>query len=168
MAETEAKKYDLDRVVRLVIALVCIGLGIYLINYLSSVLLPFLVGCVLAYMLNPIVEFFKKILFMKNRIIPSILTLVLFFGVIYLVVRYLFPYVAKEFGEMGELLSAYAQAELKGREIPVEITQFINDYLKSKGKTATHLRSPGWAPGSGFVSLHFQKHPGPHSNCFSS
>ena len=129
MAETEAKKYDLDRVVRLVIALVCIGLGIYLINYLSSVLLPFLVGCVLAYMLNPIVEFFKKILFMKNRIIPSILTLVLFFGVIYLVVRYLFPYVAKEFGEMGELLGAYAQAELKGREIPVEITQFINDYL---------------------------------------
>ena len=129
MAETEAKKYDLDRVVRLVIALVCIGVGIYLINYLSSVLLPFLVGCVLAYMLNPIVEFFKKILFMKNRIIPSILTLVLFFGVIYLVVKYLFPYLAQEFSEMGELLGAYAQAELKGREIPVEITQFINDYL---------------------------------------
>ncbi|MBQ4139424.1 MAG: AI-2E family transporter, partial [Muribaculaceae bacterium] len=66
-AATEAKKYDLDRVVRLVIALVCIAVAIYLINYLSSVLLPFLVGCVLAYMLNPIVEFFRKILFMKNR-----------------------------------------------------------------------------------------------------
>ncbi|MBQ3960051.1 MAG: AI-2E family transporter [Muribaculaceae bacterium] len=128
-AATEAKKYDLDRVVRLVIALVCIAVAIYLINYLSSVLLPFLVGCVLAYMLNPIVEFFRKILFMKNRIIPSLLTLVVFFGAIFLIVKYLFPYLAQEVGEMSKMLSAYAQAELRGREIPVEITQFINDYL---------------------------------------
>ena len=120
-AATEAKKYDLDRVVRLVIALVCIAVAIYLINYLSSVLLPFLVGCVLAYMLNPIVEFFRKILFMKNRIIPSLLTLVVFFGAIFLIVKYLFPYLAQEVGEMSEMLSAYAQAELRGRRFRLRL-----------------------------------------------
>ena len=37
--EATTKKYDLDRVVRLVITLVSIALGIYVINYLSPVLL---------------------------------------------------------------------------------------------------------------------------------
>ena len=56
------KRYDFDRVTRLVITIVCIALAIYVINYLSKVLLPFLIGGLLAYMLNPLVELIRKVL----------------------------------------------------------------------------------------------------------
>ena len=39
----EQKKYDFDRVVRLVLTLVSVGVGIWLLNYLSPVLMPFVV-----------------------------------------------------------------------------------------------------------------------------
>ena len=43
MDNTETRKrYDLDRIVRLVIAIVSIVAAIYVINYLSGILLPFL------------------------------------------------------------------------------------------------------------------------------
>ena len=42
------KKYDLDRTVRLVLTCASVGLGVFLINYLSSILLPFVVGCLLS------------------------------------------------------------------------------------------------------------------------
>ena len=50
-------KYTFDRVVRLVIALaVIIGLAL-LVNRLSGVLLPFLIGWLLAYLIHPLVKF---------------------------------------------------------------------------------------------------------------
>ena len=46
--EAPRKRYDFDRVARLVITLVTVVAIIYVLNYLSSVLLPFLIGSLLA------------------------------------------------------------------------------------------------------------------------
>ena len=43
------KRYDFDRVTRIVITIVCVAVAVYAIHYLTPVLLPFLVGCLLAY-----------------------------------------------------------------------------------------------------------------------
>ena len=55
-ADTGKKPYTLDRVVRLVITVVCVVAGLWLFNYLKGVLVPFIVACIIAYMLNPFVE----------------------------------------------------------------------------------------------------------------
>ena len=41
MAQTVQKKYDFDRVVRLVLTVISVGVGVWLVNYLSPVLMPF-------------------------------------------------------------------------------------------------------------------------------
>lgn len=129
VVETARKKYDLDRVVRLVITIVCIVAGIYVINYLSGVLLPFLVGCLLAYVLNPCVEFFMRLFRTKKRTVPALLTIVLFFGVIILLCILLLPYVASEFADMSKMLARYAAHEFKWPNLPPAVQAWIETHL---------------------------------------
>lgn len=133
--ETTAKKYDLDRVVRLVITIVCVVAGIYVINYLSGVLLPFLIGGILAYMLNPLVEFIRKVLHLKGRGIASVLAIVIAFGSLTLILWYLIPYLAEEFTYMGKLLTSYAQKSLEDRNVPAVVDQFVRKNVDFKQLT---------------------------------
>ena len=73
---TSRKPYTFDRVVRLVITVVCIIAGLLLFNYLSGVLVPFIVACIIAYMLNPFVEWHCKLLKLRGRVLATILTIV--------------------------------------------------------------------------------------------
>ena len=52
------KPYTLDRVARLVIAIFLIIATALLVHRLSSVLLPFLIAWLLAYLLYPVMQFF--------------------------------------------------------------------------------------------------------------
>ena len=60
-------KYTFDRVVRLIIALaIVVGIAL-LVNRLSSVLLPFLIGWLLAYLIHPLVKFVQYKVKVGNR-----------------------------------------------------------------------------------------------------
>ena len=74
--DTGKKPYTLDRVVRLIITLACVVAGILLFNYLKGVLVPFIVACIIAYMLNPFVEWHCKLLKLRGRVMATILTIV--------------------------------------------------------------------------------------------
>ena len=131
----EKKKYDLDRVVRLTLTVITVLGAIYIANYLSSVLLPFLVGCLLAYMLEPMNKFLMRLLHVKNRMIPAIITMLLFLGLIFLILQFLVPYFIDEFSEMGKLLGNYAKHEFHIKGIPVEVQQFFDQYLHTDAIT---------------------------------
>ncbi len=74
-------KYTFDRVVRLVIALaVIVGLAL-LVNKLSGVLLPFLIGWLLAYLIHPLVKFVQYKMKVGNRGV-SIAIALLFIAVV--------------------------------------------------------------------------------------
>ena len=74
-------KYTFDRVVRLVIALaIVIGVAL-LVNRLSSVLLPFLIGWLLAYLIHPLVKFVQYKMKVGNRGL-SIFIALLFIGIV--------------------------------------------------------------------------------------
>lgn len=73
--------WNWNRIVRtggMVIVLVALYL---LIRRLSGVLLPFLISWVVAFMLNPIVNFFQRKCRLKNRVLSVIVTVVLALGV---------------------------------------------------------------------------------------
>lgn len=56
------RPYTFDRVVRMVLTLAAILGAIWLVGILKSVLLPFLVAWLLAYMLEPFVQYNKRLL----------------------------------------------------------------------------------------------------------
>lgn len=128
----ERKKYDLDRTVRLVLTVAVVALAVYLINYLSSILLPFVVGCLLAYMLEPVVRFFMRVFHLKKRLIPALLTMVLFFGSIIAIFWFLIPSIVDDFVEMGKLLGKYIQHEVASATMPDWMIQLFNEYLSAE------------------------------------
>ena len=140
---TEKKRYDFDRVVRLVITIVCIIAGIYIINYLSGVLLPFLVGGILAYMLNPLVTWFQKVLHLKSRTLPVILALVIAISTLVAVFWFLIPYLVEEFTYMGKLLGSYAQKSLNDNHVPAIVNEFIRKNIDFN-KISTILSKEQW------------------------
>ena len=81
-ANETTKKYDFDRVIRIVMTIVVVGVLIFVVDYLSGVLLPFLVGCLLAYILNPCEEWLRRTLHLKQRALSSVLTIVLAFSLL--------------------------------------------------------------------------------------
>ena len=50
------RPYTFDRVVRILFSVVSLIAVLYLLDVLKGVLLPFLVACLIAYMLEPLVQ----------------------------------------------------------------------------------------------------------------
>lgn len=106
--ETLKKPYTFDRVVRLLIALTIVGAALWLLNRLSAVLLPFLIGWLIAYMLYPIVKFFQYTCRLKYRLVAVFVTLCLTAGLIVGACWLIIPSLIDEFAKMGQLLMQYA------------------------------------------------------------
>lgn len=123
------KRYDLDRITRMVISIICIVAAIMVINYLSGILLPFVIGGLLAYMLNPFVEWIKKTLHLKGRAIASILAIIITLAVITLVLWWLIPYISSEVSEMTKMLTAYAKKSFTIPHIPAAVHDFFRQNI---------------------------------------
>lgn len=123
------KRYDLDRITRLVISIISIVAAIYVINYLSSILLPFLVGGLLAYMLNPLVEWLMKVLHLKGRALASIIAIVIAIAAFTLVLWWLIPYIASEVSDMTKMLANYAKTSFKIPHIPTAVHDFFRQNI---------------------------------------
>ncbi|MDE5694009.1 MAG: AI-2E family transporter [Duncaniella sp.] len=97
-----------DRIMRLIIGLVLTAGIIWLLGYLSEVLLPFFVGCFIAYMLQPLVELNRRWIRLDGRIVAVIVTLlevtVVIGGVIYLFL----PSVVGEVNMMADIVKDFS------------------------------------------------------------
>lgn len=108
MSET-TRPYTFDRVVRIVIGL-SVFVGIFLlVQKLSHVLLPFVIGWLLAYLLNPVVNFFQFKLKFRYRILAITTTLTLFSGIITGIIFALIPLISKEVSQISELIVSFSQ-----------------------------------------------------------
>ena len=129
MSQTVQKKYDFDRVVRMVLTLISVGVGVWLVNYLSPVLMPFVVGFILAYLIEPLVEWLQKKVHIKARVVAVVLALVIVVAIITGLCWLIIPYLIDEFGEMSKQLAAYAKSSLRIPYVPAEINEFIQRYI---------------------------------------
>lgn len=130
MSQTvQQKKYDFDRVVRLVLTLISVGVGVWLVNYLSPVLMPFVVGFILAYIIEPLVEWLQRKIHIRKRAIAVVLALIIVIAVITGLCWLVVPYLIDEFGVMSKQLAAYAKSSLRIPYLPTEINDFIQRYI---------------------------------------
>lgn len=130
MAQTTVtKKYDFDRVVRMVLTLISVAVGVWLINYLSPVLMPFVVGFILAYIIEPLVEWLQRKVHITNRAIAVVVALLIVIALIVGLCWLIIPYLIDEFSVMSKQLAAYAKSSLRIPYVPAEINEFIQRYI---------------------------------------
>ena len=83
--------FTFDRVIRILFTVVAIVAVFYLIGLLKNALLPFLVAWLLAYLINPFVEFIQYRCRVKIRIISIFLALLSVIGIIALFIWLIMP-----------------------------------------------------------------------------
>ena len=126
------KPFTFDRVVRIVIALVCIILVLLFINSIKSVLLPFLVAWLIAYMINPLVEWNQRIMHLKSRIPAIFITfaeIAIAFTLIGLIV---IPMIVNETRHLYELVSLYVQSSHSIPFIPETVQDFVRQNITTE------------------------------------
>lgn len=145
------RRYDFDRVFRLIVAVASIVGGYWLLAYLSEILVPFGIAFVLAYLLNPIATKIQKKT--GNRILAVALTLLIFLGALVLVLGLLVPRVISELSGISQFLAEYAHKgpevwqQLRERLPPQAIT-VLQDLLRSeKMQDLAALAAQKAAPG---------------------
>lgn len=120
--------WNLDRVMKLIIGLGIAAALIWLIRYLSDVLLPFFVACFIAYLLQPVVTFNQRWTHIKGRAIPVILTILEVSAVFALLIYIFLPSVIKETDMLGEIIKEISNGS---RQVPAyyhKIIAFVNRY----------------------------------------
>lgn len=123
------KPFTLDRIFRWIIALALTAGAIWLINDLRNVLLPFLVACLIAYLLEPALEFNQKLLHLKGRVIATFVTLFevsFFIGVIG---YFCIPSVIDEISQMMDLVKKYYSSDVELPLIPGEVHTFLRRFI---------------------------------------
>lgn len=140
---TAHRPYTFDRVVRILFSVCAILAVLYLLNLLKSVLLPFLVACLIAYALEPLVRFNARILKTRKRFLPVMLTLIEVSVVLGGAAILLIPYIITETEEMIAMLRRYITSSVVTPDIPAGIHEFIRENL-NVDKIQELLREEQW------------------------
>ncbi|MBP7210254.1 MAG: AI-2E family transporter [Paludibacteraceae bacterium] len=119
-----SKPFTLDRTVRIVGVIIIIIGTVLLINKLSGVLLPFFAAWLIAYMINPMVEFVQNKMHFKNRLISVLTIMLLFLGIIVGIGFLAANSIEKELIEVDKLVDTYLAQSGK-----TEFAPFIQDYI---------------------------------------
>lgn len=123
------RPYTFDRVVRITFTIIAVIAGLYLLDALKGVLLPFVVSCLIAYMLEPIVKWNMRWTHLKSRFLPVILTLLETIAVISVFAFMFIPYLISEAGEMTGMLKEYASAKIQIPYISESLHNFIKENI---------------------------------------
>lgn len=126
---TERQPYTFDRVVRILFGAVFVVGLFYLIYILRGALLPFLVAWIVAYMLNPLVEYNKRVFKLKGRVLAITLTFVEVIITFALLCVLVLPSVIDEIGVMRRLLSDYVYNSSSIPFVPQEVHDFIQQNI---------------------------------------
>ena len=103
-------------------------IGIFLLlSYLSSVLLPFAIGWLLAYLLFPVVSFIQNKLHVRSRVLSIIITLVAFIALLVFILWLIIPPMIEQFGRLSELATNYIQRAANVESIPEAIRQWTEN-----------------------------------------
>lgn len=135
-----SKQFTFDRVIRIIIGIGIIVLAAWLINLLKDVLLPFCVACLVAYMLEPLVDFNQRILRLKRRVIPVFVTLVETTLVIGIISYFFIPSIVDEIGHLKVMLKDYsANTSTMEDQLTLFIKKYLNPDMISQSLDSDHI-----------------------------
>ncbi len=130
------EKITFDRVVRWGIAILLSAAAVWLLNRLSTVLLPFFAAWLLAYMLYPLVHFLQYRLHLRNRVLSILIAFTLLCGVIAGTLALIIPPLVEESLRIGQLAKVYFHDTL----VETGLTRQLEAALEKYADGATLLQ----------------------------
>ena len=121
------EKITFDRFVRWALTAMVVVAVLLFVNYLGSVLLPFFVAWLLAYLVYPVVKFVQYKMHVPTRVLSIIVSLVFLIAVIGGVFYLIIPPMIGQFDKFCEILSNYLHEKTHISNFPVAIQQWIDD-----------------------------------------
>jgi predicted PurR-regulated permease PerM len=107
---------------------------VWLLRYLSDVLIPFAIALLMAYLMNPLVVAVRKRF--RHHAVAVFISLLLVGGVLSLLIWIAAPVIGKEFSHMGVVVSHVVNgstfAERAGDLLPAHLWQTIREYAEKK------------------------------------
>lgn len=131
------EKITFDRVVRWTLTVLLCVAAVWLLNRLSTVLLPFFAAWLLAYMLYPLVHFLQYRLHLPGRVLSILVALVLVGGVIAGALALIIPPIVEESLRIGELAKVYFHDTLVETGLMEQLEQTVRKY--AEGVNLAHL-----------------------------
>ena len=133
------KTITFDRFVRILGSILLVLAILALINYLSGVLLPFVIAWFLAYLLYPLVKFVQYKMHVPTRALSIIVTLTFVLLVLAGITWAIIPPMIGQFEKLGQLATDYIQKSAHIGNIPEAIQQWtqenrdaIEEFFRSK------------------------------------
>ena len=121
------KTITLDQLVRWVGAgLLVLGI-LLLVDYLSSVLLPFVIAWFFAYLLYPMVKFVQYKLHVSNRALSIVISLIVVTAVVGGIVYLIVPPMIEQFEKLGGLVTDYIHNSTHIKNIPDAIVLWFQE-----------------------------------------
>ena len=122
------REITFDRVIRwLIVALVATAI-VLLINRLSSVLLPFFIAWIMAYMIYPFVRFLQYKCRLRYRVVSITAALLVVLAALALTAFLVVPPVIKESTRMAGLITVYFHDTLASSEFLVDVQHTLQSY----------------------------------------
>lgn len=123
------RPFTFDRVVRIIIGMFIFISSLFLLRYLSGVLIPFFIAWLIAYLINPLVHLLQNKLHLKKRILAVFTSLIIVFGSITGLLFWIIPMVSVEVVRMSQLVQEYAQGQYNTLYVPDKWELFLKEMV---------------------------------------
>lgn len=124
------QEINFDRFVRGLILLSVCGVAVFLINHLSSVLLPFVVAWALAYLLYPVVRFLQYKCRFRNRMLCVLIAVLAVIGALTGLCMAAVPSIQSEWHHLKEVAMSYLEGRRQVTGLTAEVQQYIMAYAQ--------------------------------------
>ena len=125
------REFTFDRIARMLVLSVLILLIYVAVQAIWSVILPFLLAGIFAYVMMPLVRFFQYTLRLRSRGLSVILTLLLLGAVVYLAVIFIKPSINAEIEKTHQVISGYSSGQdILTMILPRNIRNYLNGGLR--------------------------------------
>ena len=125
----------LGRFLRILLLIATFAIAYFVLDSLSGILLPFAVAWLLAYFINPLVNFIQIRLRFKFRLLSTLTALVLIAAVLYGVFMLVVPSITKEFDALKNFIVVFLNENLINATIPQPVIEFIRKVFNEEGLT---------------------------------
>ena len=117
----------LGRFLRILLIIATLTITYFVLDSLSGILLPFAVAWLLAYFINPLVNFFQNRLRFKFRLLSTITALVLIGAVVYGILLLIVPSIISELNLLKDFIIAFLNDNLMNATIPESVINFFKE-----------------------------------------
>ena len=121
------EKITFDKLVRWVGAGLLVFAVLYITNYLSSVLLPFFIAWLFAYLLYPMVKFIQYKMHVKVRALAIIIAMMVVLGVIVLMVYFIIPPMIDQFQKLYGILMHWLHQTTHTNDLTSLVKRWLED-----------------------------------------